>query len=244
MRRGPAIAALALLAALLLAVAALVILPRTLPAPRPSDRALPPLAAPSDPSAPLRVTVMGTSLTARYDWPDRAAARLQAACPNRRVMLTTIARGGAASDWGAAQRDRLRDSRPDILLVEFTVNDADLRRRVGLRAARAHHEALVAAARDVSPDVRIVLVTLNRARGLRAVLRPRIAAHEAQYDALAADLDLGRLALGPDWARALAQGDADALLPDGVHPAPAAVERLVVPRVTDRLVALAGCTAG
>lgn len=225
-------------AILLLGLVTLVVL--NPPAPRAADRALPPLTAPSDPAAPLRVTVMGTSLTARYDWPAQAADRVQA-CIGRPVDLTVIARGGAASDWGVAQTDALRDSRPDILLVEFTINDADLRRRVSLRAARANHAAIVDAARDTMPDARIVLVTLNRGLGLRALLRPRIAAHEAQYDALAADLDLGRLALGPDWARALAAGDAATLLPDGVHPTPQAVARLVTPRVADRLATLAGC---
>ncbi|PWR01948.1 hypothetical protein DKT77_14140 [Meridianimarinicoccus roseus] len=206
------------------------------------DRPLPHLAAPAAADDPLRITVMGTSLTERYDWPAAAAARLQG-CLGRPVALTVIARGGAASNWGAApaQLSALQRSRPDILLLEFTVNDADLRRRVGTAAARDNHVAIIDAARAVEPDTRVVLTTLNRARGLRALLRVRIAAYEAQYDALARELDTGRLALGADWARALEAGDPDALIPDGVHPSPEAVARIVTPRVAAYLETLAAC---
>lgn len=220
--------------AILCALALAAFLPRP---PADTQRAFPGLEPPLP--EPLRVAVVGTSLTERYDWPAAAADAL-AACIGGPVALTVLARGGASSRWGAGQAGALRAAAPHVALIEFTVNDADLRRRVSLAEAEANHRALVAALRADGASPRIVLVTLNRARGLRAALRPRIAAHEAQYDALARELDLGRLSIGPDWRAALADEAADRLLPDGIHPAPEAVASVVTPRVSAELRRLAG----
>lgn len=206
------------------------------PPPTDTYRALPPIAHPLP--DPLRVGVIGTSLTARYDWPKNAVASLQA-CLGQAVTLTVLAKGGAASDWGAKQAETLEATVPDIVLIEFTINDADLRRRVSLAEAEQYHRTMIEALRAGGRTPRILLVTLNRPLGLKAVLRPRVAAYEAQYDALAQDLDLGRLSLGPAWEAALAAGESDRLIPDGVHPSPEAVAHVVTPRVTAELRRLA-----
>lgn len=215
---------------------AIVSLTRWPPPPIDTHRALPSFALPLP--DPLRVAVLGTSLTARYDWPKDTAAALEI-CLGQAVELTILARGGAASDWGAGQADALRATAPDIILIEFTINDADLRRRVSLAEAETYHRTLVEALRAGGKTPRILLVTLNRARGLKAVLRPRIAAYEAQYDALARDLDLGRLSLGPAWEAALTAGEPKRMIPDGVHPSPEAVAHVVTPNVTAELRRLA-----
>lgn len=191
-------------------------------------------------AGPLRLAVLGTSLTAYYDWPHDVARHLEA-CTARPVVLTVLARGGASSAWARTRIPDLAVAAPDILLIEFSINDADLRNAVGLRQSRSNHAALVAAARRANPDVRIVLLRLNRAWGLRRLLRPRLPAYEALYDRLAAELGTGLLPLGAAWDRAVARAGRRNLVPDGVHPDAQAVARITVPRLQNALATLVGC---
>lgn len=198
---------------------------------------------PPNTSGPHMV-IMGTSLTARYDWPALVVAAVnqclsdQAHAP---VELTLIAKAGETSTWGLGQVAALTQAAPDILWLEFTINDADVRRRVSLSEALANHTALIAAARRAHPNVTIGLLSLNTALGPRAWLRPRLRAHMAQYDDMAAaDPGVHRIDTGPAWSAALASRDSATLLPDGLHPTVQAAQTINVPPLTDALANMLG----
>jgi len=179
-------------------------------------------------AAALRIALIGTSLSARYDWPGRAGARL-AACLGRPVEMRVHARPGATSDWGRDQADWLRRSAPDLLILEFTINDADLRRGVSVARSRANHAALIAALRSVRPGAPVVLLSLNGAYGLRRGLRPFLGRYLALYDAMAAEDGAWRVDLGPGWQALVARDGVGAVLPDGLHPSAAAADAVNVP---------------
>lgn len=182
----------------------------------------------------LRVVFMGTSLTARYDWPLRVAESVSA-CLDRPVQPEIVARPGETSSWGITTLDRLVDLQPDALVVEFTINDADLRRRVSVSESRANHVTIIEAARQANPDVEILLLTLNRGYGLRGLLRPRLQRYEAQYAALATELGTGALDLGDAW-QAARDGDGSEILPDGLHPTSGAARSVITGPLSDALV--------
>lgn len=200
----------------------------------PADRPLAPFAVPPD---PFRIAVLGTSLTARYDWPTRAGARL-VACIGRPAEVTTVALEGANSDWGLGQIDRVAALSPDVVLVEFAINDADLRDGLSPLASTAAHAAIVTGLRDRLPRLRIGLMTMSPAQGPRGWLRPGLATRYATYRGLAAELDTGLLDLYPRW-QALPP-EARGLAADGLHPDPDVAAGLILPALLPWLAAAVG----
>ncbi|WP_165612634.1 SGNH/GDSL hydrolase family protein [Limimaricola pyoseonensis] len=172
------------------------------------------------------MALLGTSLSARYDWPARLGARLTA-CLGRPVMVEVVARPGAHSGWGVAQVGRVAALRPDLVLIEFAINDADLRDGRSLAQAGAAHRAIVAGLRAQRPGAAIALMTMSPAQGPRGWMRPRLGAHLAQYRDLAAALDLGLVDLTPRW-RALPRA-ARGLKADGLHPEPGVAAAVILP---------------
>jgi len=195
---------------------------------QPRDRALPQTAGAAEmPDGLLRITVLGTSLTALYDWPARLEAAL-AACLDQPVRITVIARPGATIAWGADQVAMVAASAPNLVLVEFAINDADLRGGLSPAAAAQRHRDLVVGLRAaIAPAPRIVLMTMNPARGPRGWMRPRLAAHYAGYVDLARTADLGLVDLYSRWLALPVE--ARGLERDGLHPAPRVAARIILP---------------
>lgn len=176
---------------------------------------------------PLQVTVFGTSLSSpRYDWPETLQQSL-VDCLGRSVRLTRVTEPGANVDWAAAQLGAVAASAPDVILVEFAINDADLRDGVVLARARARLTALVADLRADRPEASVVLLTMNPAHGLRGVLRPRLSAHYDAVRQVARATEAGLVDLEAQW-RARAR-DERGLAQDGLHPDPGLAREVIVP---------------
>ena len=191
--------------------------------PIPADRAFP-IILPS-PGTPLRLTVFGTSLTAGSRWPEDVAQGLEA-CFARPIVLNRIAQPGATSLWAQDHVSDVLESAPDIVVMEFAINDADLRDGVSLADSIAAHQAIILALKAARPDLRIVLMTMSPAQGLRGIMRPRLAAYYAAYRALADMTDTGLVDLYPRW---LTRPRATRGLADGLHPEDAVARTVIVP---------------
>lgn len=226
-------------AAGLLLGALAVLLPDRLP-PSGASRALPGVLPGDD---GLAIAVLGTSLTAGADWPEALRGRL-ADCTGRAVRLARFARPGAHSGWGVAQVPRVVAARPDIVLVEFTINDADIRDGLSLARSRETHLAMIDGLRAARPGVVIGLLVLNPPRGMRSLTRPFLWRYRALYQDLAEAERLGLLDLDPLWRAAFAKRGA-ALAPDGLHPTPAAVAEVAQPALSAFVLAAVapGCPA-
>jgi acyl-CoA thioesterase I len=201
-----------------------------------ADRQLSLLALPG--RAPVAFVFMGTSLTAGDPWPDLVVERLQA-CVTHPLRAQRIAEGGVTSAWGLSQIEAAIAAAPNLLLLEFAINDADLRHGLSLEESRDNHRAMLARLKEGLPEARIILMTTNPATGLRRLLRPRLAAYYAQYRTLAAEMDVGLIDLYPRW---LALPRAAQGLTDGVHPAPDRAALVIVPVVTAYLGGVLGKT--
>ncbi len=183
---------------------------------------------------PLRISVLGTSLSAdRYDWP-MALSEALGACLEREVQVTALARPGATVEWGVTQVAQVRATMPDIVLVEFAINDADLTDGLSLAQARAHLAELVLQLTSPPEAPQVALMTMNPAAGLRGLLRPRLSAHYAGYRALAArDEGVGEaVGLIDVEARWRARPRSARGLDDGLHPDPATARAVIVPAVS------------
>lgn len=199
-----------------------------------SDRLL--SARPLQGIAPVTIAFMGTSLTAGSPWPDRVAEAL-AICLTHPVRALRFAQGGATSVWGIGQIEAVIAADPHIIVIEFAINDADLRHGLSLAASAATHHAILTRLKQALPEARIVLMTTNPAFGVRRLLRPRLPAYYALYQRLAVDQDTGLVDLTARW---LAAPDLAQKLTDGIHPTEGAVKSVVVPVVAPYLAAALG----
>ncbi|MBF9033979.1 hypothetical protein HKCCE2091_06990 [Rhodobacterales bacterium HKCCE2091] len=176
-----------------------------------------------------RILVLGTSLTARTDWPLALEAELRSCNPL--VSVTTRARSGANSTWGLdALREALAEgAAPDLVLAEFSINDASPFRGMPLRLSRNRHEAMIDAA-----GAPVVFLTMSPAWGREALERPGQAAYRNLYRRLAEDGRAGLVDTVPDW-RALSVAERRAMVPDGLHPTAEATIGVAVPRIAAAL---------
>ena len=71
-------------------------------------------------------------------------------------------------------------------------------------------------------------MTTNPAHGLRGLIRPWLAAHNARYRSPPPSR-AGPDRPSPRSGAALAEGDARTMLPDGLHPTEAAVDEVALP---------------
>ncbi len=175
------------------------------------------------------VLVLGTSLTSRGDWPELLQDRLNA-CATGPVRVERLARAGAASGWGlAALRDHLSDpdaDPPDLLIVEFSGNDASLARGFPLFISKRNHRGIIQLARQSGAAV--ILATMSPAWGRDALERPGQDRYHALYRDLASSDGVGLIDTISDW-RALSPEDRRASVPDGLHPTREAMAAIAVP---------------
>ena len=193
--------------------------------PTPADR---PFARAQLPDRPLRIVAFGTSLTVGSFWPERLAADL-ARCLGHPVTAGRIAKSGAGSDWGLTQVARVLEAQPDIVVVEFAINDADLFGGLSLDTSIARHLQLIGQLTGGEDAPAILLMTTNPvAPGWRSLQRPRLAAYYRSYRALAAQTGSALADLWPRWVAPIGG--------DGLHPDPEAEAALALP-VLMRMVA-------
>jgi len=165
---------------------------------------------------PFTIAGLGTSLTARGGWlealPARLAPRLQ-----RPVVTHNFGRVGANSRQGLALLDAVAGALPQVVLLEFAINDAALHRGVSLAESVTNLTRMVRRLRLALPGVRLHLMTMSPVRGWRRLLRSRLQAYYDQYAVIAAREQVGLIDNRPAWA-ALSPAALEDALPDGTHP--------------------------
>lgn len=195
------------------------------------------------PDRPARLLLVGTSLTARGSWSDGVQMQLSACRPGG-VLVERLARGGASSAWGeAALGERLARAGaepPDLIVIEFSINDASLWHGMTLGKSRSRHAAMLDLAAQAG--VPVFLATMSPAFGREALERPGQMAYRAAYPGLARDHGAGLIAMVPRWTALDAAARRQAL-PDRLHPTDAAMEAVAVPALVEALAPVL-CAAG
>ena len=185
------------------------------------------------PLGTINMLVLGSSLSAGADWPEALRDGLQDAwrnCAADDVELRVIAKGGADSSWGLAQLSGGLDFRPDLVLIEFMINDADIRNRLSRSESLRNHTEMIEILREAHPDSAIFLLRLNRAHGPRALLRPSLARYERLLPEIARRSSVGLIDLRPEW-RDRWESEGYRSLPDGLHPTDAAARDVNVGKI-------------
>jgi acyl-CoA thioesterase-1 len=173
----------------------------------------------SGPLPPLHVVTLGTSLTARGGWQEPLRERL-AACTGRMVTVETVARVGETSDWGLEVAPQVRASEPDVVLIEFAVNDAALHNVISFDQSLNNMRAIVTLIRSGSKPSLIAFQSMNPLWGWRAWTRPRLNQFNNAHLNLAAKLGVVAIDHRVKWST-LSGDQIEAWIPDGLHPDPA-----------------------
>lgn len=182
---------------------------------------------------PVRVLLLGTSLTARGSWSAALQQELSECRPGG-VEVERLARPGANSAWGQeALAQRLQAGpTPDLLVVEFSINDSSLWRGMTLGKSEERHRAILTLAQQAG--VPVWLSTMSPAFGIKAAQRPGQVAYRALYQDLARAEGAGLIAIAPSW-RALTAEARSAAMPDHLHPVDAAMQEITVPALVAAL---------
>lgn len=173
------------------------------------------------------VIVYGTSLTAIGEWSNAVGDYFAKEFPGQ-VTFSNAAKSGMQSNWGASNlAERVLSRNPDLVFIEFAINDANTKNKVPLEKSEANLDEMVQALRRQNPRVDIVLQTMNLAWDSPKVPekkygsdRPNLEAYYEIYRRSAREHDLPLVDNLPAWSKLL-QEDPEkyrAFVPDGIHP--------------------------
>lgn len=176
-------------------------------------------------SGELRVAYLGGSITAAEGWRTLTTGRLRELLADTKIVEIAAGLPGTGSDLGGCriERDVLRH-RPDVVFVEFAVNDAttppgQIERTI---------EGIVRQVKRADADTDLCFVYTLSTPGLADLQAGRLPRAAAAMEAIAAHYGIPSLHFGPEIVRRIAagalvfQGDTDdgdrAFSLDGVHP--------------------------
>jgi lysophospholipase L1-like esterase len=191
---------------------------------------------------PQTVVVYGTSLCVSGAWVKELDAYLKKLYPGR-VAFINAASSGQQSRWGVANLEkRVLSKNPDLVFIEFSVNDAATKHDISLKKSKANLDAMVRALRRRNPQVDIVLQTMNPAWDSDAPKaggkkygsdRPRLEKYYAVYRDYATRGNLPLVDHYPVW-QGIQKKDVKRfrkMVPDGIHPDAAASREVTWPAV-------------
>ena len=184
---------------------------------------------------PQHVLIYGTSLSKGGAWVPQLQATFDARFPGL-VTLTNSARGGQHSGWGATHVDSAVVAlKPDVVFIEFAINDAVTRFDLSLDTIRRNVDTLLDRIAAGLPSSEVILQIMNPAFG-KAEGESAHRRNQDAYQQIYRDAAKRRGLLLVDhsvaWNHLLAaEGEAAVkkLLPDGVHPNVEGWRRLVTP---------------
>jgi lysophospholipase L1-like esterase len=185
------------------------------------------------------IVAYGTSLsfTTTSFWFERLRDDLDRVFPGQATLLDR-ALGGVASDWGVERLDiRVLDAAPDVVFIEFAINDAFLDYNITVAQAETNLLNILDRIQSALPNCEIILMTMNPPFFLPLENRPNYKAYYQMYRDVARRRDLPLIDHEPNWDEIL-ETDAAlfySYLPDAIHPNEAGTLAVITPEINRRL---------
>ena len=184
------------------------------------------------------VAAFGTSLTNRAGWLQPLEVELTR-CFGRPVTVLDFGRSGATSEWGVAAVGEVIRSQPDVVLIEFSANDAAWFKGLSLPRSRENTTKIVQAIGGARPQAKIFLMAMSSSFGPRGWIRRGIDAYYDMYKLVADELGVAFIDHRQSW-KSLTKDEVRAGIPDGAHPLPELASRILVPTIA-RAIGGAAC---
>lgn len=194
---------------------------------------------------PQKIVFYGTSVTAA-GWANDVTPWLAGKFPNL-VTGKNNGKPGWQSDQGlAGLKELVLSEKPDVVFLEFAINDAHERFKITPEKAKANLTAMIDQILAQNPKAEIILQTMNTvfdtADKTPAKSRPNLDAYYQVYRDVAADRKLLLIDHARHWAELQKKNAATykSYLPDGLHPSSKATKDFVTPFLKERLQAASG----
>ncbi len=222
----------------------------TLTIPRDADRRFFRVALQSEPSKLVtslaaglnrKIVVYGTSLTAGGAWPGLMNTWLSAKYPGKITLINSGLSGRNSATVLSQLSTKVLAHNPDIVFIEFAMNDAflysDGTPQLSVAQAQANLIAMIDAIQAQNPAVEIILQTMNSVwnsptgSNQSATLRPNLAAYYQMYRDVAAARGLMLIDHHPNWVALQQSAPAtfQSYITDGVHPNAEGIGKITFP---------------
>ena len=194
----------------------------------------------------ITLVTMGTSLTAgQWRWPDVMVKEwLDKEFPglvtfyNEGVSAssTSVGPGNNASLSGLGKLPAAVAHKPDVVFIEFGVNDAYTPYKINLATSKANLNRIIDGILAANPKTEVILMTMHPCRshgGDGLADRPHIDSYYQIYRDVAKERGLLLVDNEPNWKKILDADRAafDRLVPDGVHPHLEGYRQVVLPEL-------------
>ncbi len=183
------------------------------------------------------LVVYGTSLTAGGAWVGQIRAALDQQFPG----LCRVENGGQGamwSGWGVVNlQEQVLRHRPDVVLIEFAINDAYVPYACAVAQARANLGNLIRRILAVNSECEIMLQCMNPPIADHATRRSNWPDYYQMVRDVAQDWEVLLIDHMPAWKAILERGTAEflALAPDGIHPSEAGSAAVTTPGILQAL---------
>jgi acyl-CoA thioesterase-1 len=175
------------------------------------------------------VAAFGTSLTHRAGWLKPLEVRLTR-CFGGPVTVLDFGRSGADSGWGVEAVGEVIRSQPDVVLIEFSANDAVWFKGLSLQRSRENTIKIVQTIRGARPQAKVFLMAMSPSFGPRGWIRRGIEAYYDMYKSVADELGVAYIDHRQSW-KSLTEDEVSEGIPDGAHPLPELAARILVPTI-------------
>lgn len=157
---------------------------------------------------PLTVAYFGGSITNHEGWRPQTFARLQQMVPQSRLSMVNAAVGGTGSIVGVFRADRdLITHRPDLVFIEFAVNDAGDAARRPRDVLRAL-EGIIRKVRLANPEADLCLVYTMQTANVDTLRSGRCQLAAALHEQVAVHYHLPSIHVGPAVVHAIDASEA------------------------------------
>lgn len=176
------------------------------------------------------IVVYGTSLSdCPKGWPLMLQDSLNAVYPGK-VEVINSAKGAMWSTLGVQNLDkRVLEKKPDLVLMEFAINDAYLPYNTSLMVCQLNLEYMIDRIQEAYPKCEIILQVMNMPYG--EAERPNLEAYYNVYRKVAKKRKLKLIDHSTYWKKIHAQGEKEfkKWVPDTLHPGENAWKTYIVP---------------
>lgn len=189
---------------------------------------------------PQTIVYYGTSLTAAGAWTRILTEYFEALYPGQ---VTAHNKGGAGmhSGWGVANLDeRVLAYNPDVVFLEFSINDAVERFNLTPQQAKSNLNSMIDRIENTCPDCEIILQIMNPVIGHLqgdSGWRPALQAYQENYRQVASERGLLLIDHMPSWTALLESNEPTfrEYVPDGIHPTEKGYQAIIMPELKRRL---------
>jgi len=178
-----------------------------------------------------KIVTYGTSLTAGGAWVSQLSQTLEREYPGLATVINA-GQGAMWSKWGVENLDqRVLTYHPDVVFIEFGINDAYSEYQTTVDQARLNLESMIDRVIQQNANAEIILLIMNPPSGVHLSKRPSILEYEQLYRDVAKERQLRLIDFSIPWRSLLRTMPSawTAFVPDGIHPELEATSELITP---------------